>query len=145
MNPYQKDVMAFMLSVGQRVPEQPTLEEYPFELRAKLILEEAEEFIEACGYGNHERGIFKRSDIAPNWPGMIDALCDLLYVTYGAAVAMGIDLDPFWEAVHTSNQSKITGPVREDGKRMKPAGWKPPDIAAILITNLLKIAENECE
>jgi predicted HAD superfamily Cof-like phosphohydrolase len=145
MNPYQKDVMAFMFSVGQRVPEQPTLEEYPFELRAKLILEEAEEFVEACGFEVRAGSFLKRPNAVPNWPEMIDSLCDLLYVTYGAAVAMGIDLDPFWEAVHASNQAKVSGPIREDGKRMKPEGWKPPDIASILISTLLKIAEDGCE
>ena len=80
-------------------------------LRRRLIAEEAKEFEEAATV-----------------PDQIDALCDLLCVTYGAAVEMGIDLESFFELVHEANLRKVPGPVREDGKKLKPEGWKPPDI-----------------
>lgn len=44
----------------------------------------------------------------------------------------GIDLRPVWSEVHAANMRKTTGPVREDGKRLKPEGWQPPDIAGVL-------------
>ena len=120
MNYYQACVRTFMKAVGQPTPTKPILDEdvYPFDLRARLILEEAEEF-----------------DLASNekdWPQMIDALCDILYVTYGAANAMGIDLDDFFQEVHRTNMEKLKGPMRADGKQLKPEGWKPPDIKGLL-------------
>jgi predicted HAD superfamily Cof-like phosphohydrolase len=42
---------------------------------------------------------------------------------------LGMELAPFFEEVHRTNMLKLTGPVREDGKRLKPPGWKPPRIA----------------
>lgn len=62
----------------------------------------------------------------------IDGMVDLLYVIHGAAIEWGVDLDPFFDEVHEANMAKVGGPVREDGKRLKPPGWKPPDIAAVL-------------
>ncbi len=94
------------------------LEQFPGELRISLIQEEAGEFAEAV----RERDL----------PEIVDALCDLLYVTYGAAVALGIDLEPFYAEVHRANMSKAGGYRREDGKWMKPAGWQPPDIEGLL-------------
>lgn len=43
-----------------------------------------------------------------------------------------MDLDPLWQDVHRANMAKTTGPVRADGKRLKPEGWQPPDIAGVL-------------
>jgi predicted HAD superfamily Cof-like phosphohydrolase len=62
----------------------------------------------------------------------IDGMCDLLCVVYGTAAEFGIDLAPFWDEVHRTNMAKAGGPVREDGKRLKPPGWTPPDIAGVL-------------
>ncbi|WP_406698535.1 hypothetical protein V5E97_06600 [Singulisphaera sp. Ch08] len=61
-----------------------------------------------------------------------DGLADLIYVAIGTAVAFGIDLRPVWDEVHGSNMAKAGGEKREDGKRLKPPGWTPPDIALIL-------------
>lgn len=88
------------------------------QLRADLIAEEAQETVTAI----------LRGDLV----GAIDGLCDLLCVVYGAADEFGIDLAPFWHAVHSSNMAKVGGPVRADGKRLKPEGWRPPDIAGVL-------------
>ncbi len=91
---------------------------FPGELRISLIEEEAQEFAEAVRAGD--------------LPETVDALCDLLYVTYGAAVALGVDLEPFFHEVHRANMTKVGGTRRADGKWMKPADWQPPDIAGLL-------------
>ena len=122
MNPFQEKVREFHRKFGMRAPSSPTLEDYPFALRAKLIAEEAEEFIQACE--------------AKDQVEMIDALCDLIYVACGGANEMGIDLEPFFDEVHRTNMSKL-GPDgepirREDGKITKPFGWTPPDIEGVL-------------
>ena len=99
-------------------PATPALDGFPGELRCTLIEEEAREFREAV----------EASDAAE----MVDALCDLLYVVYGAACQLGVDLDPFFREVHRTNMEKQNGYRRADGKWMKPAGWQPPRIAELL-------------
>lgn len=66
-----------------------------------------------------------------------DGIADAIYVLIGAALEFGIPLDRVWAAVHESNMAMMdpaTGYVkrREDGKVLKPDGWKAPDIAGIL-------------
>lgn len=87
------------------------------ELRRKLILEESTELMNALT----ERNMIE----------VIDGMCDLIVVTYGTAVEMGIDLEPFWNEVHKSNMAKQGGPTREDGKKLKPEGWESPKLEAI--------------
>ena len=66
-------------------------------------------------------------------PELADACADLDYVNAGVRVAFGIDGGPIAKLVHDANMAKRGGPKREgDGKRMKPPGWTPPDIAAEL-------------
>jgi NTP pyrophosphatase (non-canonical NTP hydrolase) len=59
-------------------------------------------------------------------------LADLVYVTYGTAVALGIDLDKAVELVHTSNMSKVGDDgkptYRADGKVLKGPNYKAPDL-----------------
>lgn len=85
------------------------------ERRCQLIQEEAGEFSEANETGD--------------WLEMVDALVDLLYVTYGAAVEMGVDLAPFFDEVHRANMRKEAG--ADGGKSVKPKGWTAPDLAHI--------------
>jgi predicted HAD superfamily Cof-like phosphohydrolase len=64
-------------------------------------------------------------------------MADSIYVIVGAAIEYGIPLSAVWDAVQKSNLAKrdpSTGKVRrrEDGKILKPDGWKPPDIRAAL-------------
>jgi predicted HAD superfamily Cof-like phosphohydrolase len=63
-------------------------------------------------------------------------LCDTLYVVYGTAIEMGLDLEPYFQEVHRSNLAKFDGTTqpRGDGKWPKPEGWMPPDINGILHT-----------
>jgi hypothetical protein len=44
---------------------------------------------------------------------------------------LGLDLRPFFTMVHHANMLKTTGPIREDGKRLKPEGWMAPDIIGL--------------
>ena len=57
---------------------------------------------------------------------------DLDYVVEGTRLEFEIDGGPIAVEVHRSNMAKVGGPVREDGKRLKPPGWTPPDIAGEL-------------
>jgi predicted HAD superfamily Cof-like phosphohydrolase len=87
-------------------------------LRQSLEEEEHKELLAAAAKGD--------------LPEMADGVVDLIYVLIGRAVSYGIDLRPVWDAVHTANMAKAGGPIREDGKRLKPPGWKPPDVARII-------------
>ena len=112
----QDDVREFHEALGIPIGDTPAIRRG--ELRASLIEEEAREAI----------GAIRSGDLV----GAIDGLCDLVCVVYGAALEFGIDLAPFWREVHRSNMAKAGGPVREDGKVLKPEGWVPPDIAGVL-------------
>lgn len=124
MATHEDMVRQFMKSFMQLTPSSFSPETYPSQLRSSLIMEEALEFAKATD--------------DQNWVEIIDAICDLLYVTYGAAIAMGIDINPFFEEVHRSNMSKLdleTGrPMyREDGKVMKPSTYSPADLKSVLL------------
>lgn len=112
----QGHVEAFMLLTGCTVRERPQIiSEEENALRLKLIDEEVRELHEAVGNDN-------LVEIA-------DALADLLYVTYGYALTLGIDINRIFSIVHASNMAKAPGGVvtrREDGKVLKPEGWVPP-------------------
>ncbi len=157
-NTFQRNIENLMVAMEQHIPEYPTLDGYPFELRCKLILEEALEFIESCGYSlliptamgpiplsklfADGKGLHFEKTGEPNWPEMVDGLTDLLVVTIGSFVSMGLTFDPFWEEVHKSNMAKL-GPdgkvlKRSDGKFLKPEGWQPPNIIGVLRKEILK-------
>lgn len=155
MNEHQQMVFDFHKVMGQPAPAKPTLDGYPFKLRVKLIMEEALEFATAAGVYvvAREDGTLYCSPCTeevelggacglnepldrPDWADMIDDLCDLLYVTYGAFVAMGVDAVPFMAEVQKANLAKLWEDgkprQREDGKIQKPANWTPPDIEGVL-------------
>lgn len=112
-----------MEKFGQEVKTKP---EFPdnetIALRLELIQEELEELREAVG----------NADIVE----VADALTDILYVTYGAGHAFGIDLDKCFEEVQASNMSKLgkdNKPLyREDGKVMKGPNYFQPDLTSVL-------------
>lgn len=117
MHSVQRDVSDFHRVVCRTEDLQTPGIRHP-ELRAELIREEARETVDAIG--------------ARDLIGAIDGMCDLLCVVYGTALTFGIDLAPFWDEVHRTNMAKAGGPVREDGKRLKPKDWQPPDIVGVL-------------
>ena len=110
-------VKKFMETFGQEVKQSPSFpSEKIQELRIKLIEEEFLELKEAI----------KSKDIKE----VADALTDILYVTYGAGHAFGIDLDGCFDEVQRSNMSKLDENGRpiynEDGKVLKgPNYFKP--------------------
>jgi len=97
-------------------------EEKIIRLRYELIKEEIEELNQAI----------KNKDIKE----VADALADILYVTYGAGHAFGIDLDKCFDEVQKSNMSKlgIDGkPIyNENGKVMKGPNYFKPDLNKFL-------------
>ncbi len=71
---------------------------------------------------------------APNLLEVADALTDINYVSYGAANAYGIDLEPFEHEVHANNMSKFEDGFRDPdtGKWQKGPSYKPVDLLPIL-------------
>jgi predicted HAD superfamily Cof-like phosphohydrolase len=133
-----------MRNAGQNVPDKfQFMDEETVHLRAKLILEEALETVEAMGmpvYGCSTGAGMEIedwvTDLPPNedkYVEVIDGLCDLLYVIYGTFAAMGLDDMPFFSEVHRSNVSKLADvSKRDDGKVNKGAGFVPPDLMSVL-------------
>ena len=114
-----KSVGKFMETFGQEVKTKPEIPDAEtVELRIELISEEVEELWDAC----KDKAII----------GIADALTDILYVTYGAGHAFGIDLDKCFAEVQRSNMSKLGKngkPIyREDGKVMKGPNYSEPDL-----------------
>mgnify|MGYP001430455722 CR=1 FL=1 len=117
------DVKKFMETFGQEVK---TKSEFPSDkivkLRYDLIKEELDEFEEAI----------KDKDLTQ----VADSLTDILYVTYGAGIAFGIDLDKCFDEVQKSNMSKLGAdgkPIyNEKGKVMKGPNYFEPDLKKFL-------------
>jgi predicted HAD superfamily Cof-like phosphohydrolase len=65
---------------------------------------------------------------------MLSILTELVDDLYRTASNLGVDIRPFFEAVHMANMAKEGGPLRADGKVQKPPGWRPPDIAGLYRT-----------
>ena len=113
-------VGTFMKTFGQEVKTKPSLStEKINKLRIDLIKEELKELIEAMN----------NKDLLE----VADALTDILYVTYGAGHAFGIDLDQCFEEVQNSNMSKLDEngkPIYNDsGKVMKGPNYFKPDLS----------------
>ena len=113
-------VGTFMKTFGQEVKTKPSFStEKINKLRIDLIKEELEELTEAMN----------NKDLLE----VADALTDILYVTYGAGHAFGIDLDKCFEEVQNSNMSKLGEegkPIYNDaGKVMKGPRYYKPDLS----------------
>ena len=112
-------VGTFMKTFGQEVKQSPSFSSDKInELRLNLIKEELNELIEAMN----------NKDLVE----VADALTDILYVTYGAGHAFGINLDDCFEEVQCSNMSKLDNngkPIYNDkGKVMKGPNYFKPDL-----------------
>ena len=116
-------VKLFMKTYGQEVKVKAGLSDaMTNKLRIDLIKEELEELTEAMK--------------DENLLEVADALTDILYVTYGAGHAFGIDLDKCFEEVQNSNMSKLGEdgkPIyNEAGKVMKGPNYFKPDLSKYL-------------
>tara|TARA_B100001029_G_scaffold167211_1_gene160220 strand:+ start:1661 stop:2029 length:369 start_codon:yes stop_codon:yes gene_type:complete len=113
----------FMKTFGQEVKTRPGLSDEKInKLRIDLIEEELTEFKEAM----------KKNDLKE----VVDALTDILYVTYGAGHAFGVNLDNCFDEVQKSNMSKLGEdgkPIYNDaGKVMKGPKYFQPDLSKFL-------------
>tara|TARA_Y100001949_G_scaffold141308_1_gene123452 strand:- start:70 stop:480 length:411 start_codon:yes stop_codon:yes gene_type:complete len=113
------DVKTFMETFGQMVRTKPQFpDEKTMQLRYDLIKEELNELEQAM----------KSKDLKE----IADALTDILYVTYGAGFAYGIDLDKCFKEVQRANMSKLGKdgkPIfNEKGKVMKGPNYSEPNL-----------------
>ena len=116
-------VKLFMLTYGQEVKTKSEFsDDKTNKLRVDLIKEELDELTNAM----------KEKDLTE----VADALTDILYVTYGAGHAFGIDLDKCFHEVQNSNMSKLGEdgkPIyNEAGKVMKGPNYFKPDLSKFL-------------
>jgi len=114
-----EDVKVFMEKFGQRVNTKPQFpDQKTMQLRFDLIKEELNELKEAMETKNLKE--------------IADALTDILYVTYGAGYAYGINLDKCFKEVQRANMSKLGKdgkPIfNEKGKVMKGPDYSKPDL-----------------
>jgi len=119
MNPF-RDQEKFMQACDQSVDQ---FNEKQYIMYVKLISEEHQELLEAT--------------LSDDRVEQLDALIDILVVTIGAIHSMGADSEGAWNEVMRTNFAKIdkdTGKVRkrEDGKVLKPVGWKSPELAQFI-------------
>ena len=113
-------VGTFMKTFGQEVKTKPSFSSDKInKLRIDLIKEELDELQEAM----------KNNDLLE----VADALTDILYVTYGAGHAFGIDLDKCFDEVQNTNMSKLGEngePIyNESGKVWKGPNYFKPDLS----------------
>ena len=117
-------VGTFMKTFGQEVKTKPSFSTDKInKLRLDLIKEELEELTEAMN----------NKDLLE----VADALTDILYVTYGAGHAFGINLDKCFDEVQRSNMSKLGKDCKpiynESGKVMKGPDYFKPDLSKFLL------------
>ena len=117
-------VKQFMQTFGQEVKTKASFsDEKTNQLRLDLISEELEEL--------------KNAMTSKDLLEVADALTDILYVTYGAGHAFGINLDKCFDEVQNSNMSKLDSdgkPIyNESGKVMKGPDYFKPDLSKFLV------------
>ena len=117
-------VKIFMEIFGQEIKKNSSLSSEKInKLRVSLIEEELDELKQAI----------EDNDIKE----VADALTDILYVTYGAGHAFGIDLDKCFDEVQNSNMSKLSDdgkPIyNKDGKVMKGPNYFKPNLMKFLV------------
>lgn len=118
MSTYFEDVVQWHKAIGHPVslpPDGPIAYTASHALGLRLICEEYAELLNA----------WESHDLV----GIADSIADLVWVLCGLSARLGIDLDAVWEEVRRANFDKVGGPVREDGKQLKPEGWRPPNVA----------------
>ena len=115
-------VKEFHLKFGlttNKICVKPTAELALF--RSRLVVEETAELVKALQ--------------SENIPEIAKELADILYVVYGTAVSLGIEINEVFDEVHKSNMTK--SPAKDaGGKVVKGDGYVPPDIEKALVEGL---------
>src|SRR3989304_2037466 len=112
-----------VFKIGSRETPEGNISEAEYILRHRLMLEENEEYLEAC----------KRGDLTE----IADALGDKMYILFGTILKHGLQykIEELFDEIHRSNMSKLDEngqPIfREDGKIMKSSSYFKPDIKSI--------------
>lgn len=120
MNRWQEMVMRFHRRFACPINGKPTMVHSQELLhRCRLIHEEAAEITTAAA----KQDMYK----------LVDALGDLIYVTLGFAITLGVDMDPIMNEIQSANMTKLDA-KDGSGKVLKPDYWKPPDIETCLQT-----------
>lgn len=149
MHKTQKQVKEMMIALDLPLPHESGpgvkyLTSPHIDLLCSLVEEEHQEFQDAMvkldnmmkDEAEHSlsRGSSRGESIAVKeaWVDVIDAMCDMIVTIHNTTNAMNIDLEPFFDEVHRTNMLKRGGCLNEKGKRMKPVGWKPPQLRPIL-------------
>ncbi len=119
----QQDIVTLMRQFNQQVEESPELPDPDTRLlRARLVFEEALEFVKGCGCtvtktiaglnGEEQTAIIDDIGVVldpngkPDLAEYVDGCIDQLVVTYGALNAAGVNVQPAWDEVQRSNMSK---------------------------------------
>ena len=147
---YQEQVKEFMSLIGQDCPDKPVIpSDKDLILRARVILEETLEYINASGVSfslliddisvdikdissldfqkTHETDIVE----------VADAIGDIGYINYGSANCFGLDMEEIEDEIHANNMTKIkTGYKDENGKFRKGTDYVPIDLRPIIFKQL---------
>ena len=115
MKDFEKDVFLKIHPVTPTIPTDKKVRN----LRMDLIEEEVNETLWAL----------QENDMVEIADGIVDSIVVLI----GTALTYGIDLEEIWNEVHKTNMAKGLGKINENGKKMKPEGWTPPDIKSLLV------------
>ncbi len=144
---HQKRIEKFMALAGQDVPSSPSMPSYDVrKLRARLIIEEAIEAVEALGFSIvcngdrlHKSNIVLDDGIVGSLAQIAHECADVSVVTIGTLSACGIPDEPVLAEVDRANLSKVKGGIIKDenGKVQKPKNFKPADVKSV-IDNLTK-------
>ncbi|WP_292486535.1 hypothetical protein [Methanohalobium sp.] len=123
-------VKEFHETFGHPVKNEPGLPDVQtMQLRYDLIEEELEEMKDGMSKG----------DVV----SIADAIGDILYVAYGAALCYGVNADDLVQEIHDSNMTKLGEdgkPIRrEDGKIMKGPSYRKPDIESVIYNGNEKV------
>jgi predicted HAD superfamily Cof-like phosphohydrolase len=119
----QEDIVTLMKQFNQQIKDSPEMPDAATRLlRARLVFEEALEFVKGCGCtvtmtvgdsnGATETAVIDEIGVVPDPDGRpdlveyVDGCVDQLVVTYGALNAAGVKVEPAWDEVQRSNMSK---------------------------------------
>ncbi len=155
----QNQIREFMVKAGQDTPDRPLIPSAEVRaLRVRLIAEELVELAQALAVdiridtdsGQDVPQVYihpKCNDIIEHPTDLVeayDAVEDLMVVTIGTGVALGTNLQPGWDEVHSSNMSKfIDGHRREDGKWIKGPSYRPAQLRQIIEAQLAAAHERD--